>query len=122
MQGFFKSKIVLVVASSVVTMCVICSLVSIIGIITDQQKKNVITPNSPSLTPTTKISPTSIPIFSPSPIPEPIKTETTTPTTYKVYYRTCADARAAGVTPIYRGQPGYRTGLDRDGDGIACDK
>lgn len=38
-----------------------------------------------------------------------------------VYYRRCAEARAAGVAPIYRGEPGYRAGLDRDGDGAACE-
>lgn len=37
------------------------------------------------------------------------------------YYRNCAAACAAGVAPIYQGQPGYRSGLDRDGDGIACE-
>jgi Excalibur calcium-binding domain len=37
------------------------------------------------------------------------------------YYKNCAEARAAGVTPIYQGQPGHRAGLDRDGDGIACE-
>ncbi|MFD3675505.1 excalibur calcium-binding domain-containing protein [Streptomyces sp. NPDC058613] len=37
------------------------------------------------------------------------------------YYRRCADARAAGAAPLYRGQPGYRSGLDRDGDGVACE-
>ncbi|WP_353745116.1 excalibur calcium-binding domain-containing protein [Sphingopyxis sp. SCN 67-31] len=37
------------------------------------------------------------------------------------YWRRCADARAAGVAPIYRGQPGYRDGLDADADGIACE-
>lgn len=37
------------------------------------------------------------------------------------YYPTCAAARAAGVTPLLRGQPGYRPGLDRDGDGRACE-
>nr|WP_246580682.1 excalibur calcium-binding domain-containing protein [Deinococcus aestuarii] len=36
-------------------------------------------------------------------------------------YRSCAQARAAGVTPLRRGQPGYSTSLDRDGDGIACE-
>ena len=39
-----------------------------------------------------------------------------------VYYRNCAEARAAGAAPLYRGQPGYRPGLDRDGDGIACER
>ena len=38
-----------------------------------------------------------------------------------VYYRRCADARRAGAAPIYRGQPGYRSELDADHDGIACE-
>jgi len=38
-----------------------------------------------------------------------------------VYYPNCAAVRAAGKAPLYRGQPGYRPGLDRDGDGIACE-
>lgn len=36
-------------------------------------------------------------------------------------YSSCSEARAAGVTPIYRGQPGYSAKLDRDGDGVACE-
>lgn len=44
----------------------------------------------------------------PPPAPEP-------------YYRNCTEARRAGVTPIYRGQPGYGPHLDRDNDGIACE-
>ena len=38
-----------------------------------------------------------------------------------IYYPNCAAARQAGAAPIYKGQPGYRPGLDRDGDGIACE-
>jgi hypothetical protein len=38
-----------------------------------------------------------------------------------VFYRNCAQARAAGAAPIYVGQPGYRPGLDADGDGVACE-
>jgi len=38
-----------------------------------------------------------------------------------VYYSRCAEARAAGAAPIYRGQPGYRDGLDGDSDGVACE-
>jgi hypothetical protein len=38
-----------------------------------------------------------------------------------VYYANCAAVRAAGKAPLYRGQPGYRAGLDRDGDGVACE-
>ena len=38
-----------------------------------------------------------------------------------VYYPNCDAVRAAGKAPLYRGQPGYSTKLDRDKDGIACE-
>ena len=37
------------------------------------------------------------------------------------YFANCAAARAAGVAPLRRGDAGYRPGLDRDSDGIACE-
>ena len=37
------------------------------------------------------------------------------------YYPNCSAARAAGAAPIYRGEPGYREGMDGDNDGIACE-
>lgn len=37
-------------------------------------------------------------------------------------FSSCAAARRAGYTHMRRGQPGYSANLDRDGDGIACDK
>lgn len=37
------------------------------------------------------------------------------------YYPGCDAARAAGVAPLYAGEPGYREGMDGDGDGIACE-
>ncbi|WP_246124263.1 excalibur calcium-binding domain-containing protein [Nocardia bhagyanarayanae] len=37
------------------------------------------------------------------------------------YYRNCAAAKAAGAAPLRQGEPGYRSELDRDGDGIACE-
>jgi hypothetical protein len=39
-----------------------------------------------------------------------------------VYYANCAAARAAGAAPIYVGAPGYRPALDRDSDGVACER
>ncbi|CCU59996.1 excalibur calcium-binding domain-containing protein [Bacillus subtilis] len=39
-----------------------------------------------------------------------------------VYYKNCTVARQAGVAPIHSGEPGYAKHLDRDGDGIACDR
>lgn len=38
-----------------------------------------------------------------------------------VYFSRCAEARAAGMAPLYAGTPGYRPGLDGDGDGVACE-
>lgn len=50
------------------------------------------------------------------------ETTTTTAAVTAVSYASCAEARAAGVAPISKGQPGYSTRLDADKDGIACDK
>ena len=38
-----------------------------------------------------------------------------------VYYANCAEATAAGAAPLYAGSAGYRSGLDGDGDGVACE-
>lgn len=38
-----------------------------------------------------------------------------------VYYKNCTEARNAGAAPIYRGNPGYGSHLDRDGDGVGCE-
>lgn len=38
-----------------------------------------------------------------------------------VYYANCTEARDAGAAPLYAGSPGYRSGLDGDGDGVACE-
>lgn len=37
------------------------------------------------------------------------------------YYPNCAAVRAAGAAPIYEGDSGYSSDLDRDGDGVACE-
>ncbi|HHQ8914544.1 TPA: excalibur calcium-binding domain-containing protein, partial [Bacillus cereus] len=42
--------------------------------------------------------------------------------TSNAYYKNCAAVRAAGKAPLYKGQPGYASHLDRDGDGVACEK
>lgn len=51
----------------------------------------------------------------------PVIPQLKTPSPAPAYYRTCAEARAAGAAPLLRGQPGYRPELDRDGDGRACE-
>jgi endonuclease YncB( thermonuclease family) len=47
--------------------------------------------------------------------------KTTAPPAAGVYYANCTEARAAGVAPLHTGDPGYRSGLDRDHDGVACE-
>lgn len=36
-------------------------------------------------------------------------------------FGSCDEARAAGAAPVRRGDPGYSTELDGDGDGVACE-
>lgn len=38
-----------------------------------------------------------------------------------IYFPNCTAAREAGYRNIRRGEPGYRSALDRDDDGIACE-
>jgi hypothetical protein len=40
---------------------------------------------------------------------------------HSVYYSGCNEVRAAGKAPLYAGQPGYRSEMDGDSDGIACE-
>ncbi|TYQ10511.1 UNVERIFIED_ORG: DNA mismatch repair enzyme (predicted ATPase) [Gordonia westfalica J30] len=57
-----------------------------------------------------------------TPIPEP--TYTPPPAAgvpSSVYYANCSAVRATGADPIYVGQPGYSSKLNRDGDGVACE-
>lgn len=51
----------------------------------------------------------------PNPTPQP-------PAISGPRFKSCKEARAAGYSHMRRGQPGYAPHLDRDDDGIACDK
>jgi hypothetical protein len=53
--------------------------------------------------------------------PDGIDADVVAPAPAETYFRSCAEVRAAGRAPILRGQDGYRSGLDRDGDGRACE-
>lgn len=37
-------------------------------------------------------------------------------------FRNCTEARAAGAAPVMRGDPGFGPHLDRDSDGIGCER
>lgn len=39
-----------------------------------------------------------------------------------VSYANCKEVKQAGKAPLYQGQPGYSYKLDRDRDGVACEK
>lgn len=53
--------------------------------------------------------------------PDPSLGISSPPIDVGVYYSDCAEARAAGAAPIYRDEPGYRSELDRNNDGVACE-
>lgn len=78
----------------------------------------------PTPTPTQTWTPTPETTTVYVPLPPPQETSTAlpiAPLAPSVYYGSCKDARRAGVSDIPVGAPGYRPGLDRDGDGIACE-
>lgn len=71
-----------------------------------------------TMPPTTTTPPTTQP---PPPPPPPTSPPTSPPPPTSTYYANCSAARAAGAAPVHRGDPGYGTHLDRDGDGIGCE-
>ncbi|MFE3558678.1 excalibur calcium-binding domain-containing protein [Streptomyces sp. NPDC059193] len=69
--------------------------------------------------------PTTAPAPDPAPDPTPEDDGGSTGSTGgggSVSYRNCAAVRAAGAAPIRRGDPGYGRHLDRDGDGVGCER
>jgi hypothetical protein len=64
--------------------------------------------------------PVATPVAAPAPAPAPQPAPAPAPAP-SVYYANCAAARAAGAAPVHRGDPGYSSKLDRDGDGIGCE-
>ena len=84
---------------------------------------------TPTAAPTTTPTPTATPEATPEPTPKatpqatpkPTPKATPKPQPAVVSYANCTAVKAAGKAPIRRGQPGYSTNLDRDGDGIACE-
>ncbi|MFD9031623.1 excalibur calcium-binding domain-containing protein [Streptomyces sp. NPDC059567] len=82
-------------------------------------------PNSPDVTGGTAVvritvdAPVPSPTPTPTPKPKPTRTQKAEPPA--VYYRNCDAARAAGAAPVRRGDPGYASHLDRDGDGVGCE-
>ncbi|PZR52946.1 deoxyribonuclease [Xylanimonas oleitrophica] len=61
------------------------------------------------------------PAEAPAPAPAAPEAAAGAPAPADVYYASCTEARAAGAAPVRVGDPGYRAGLDRDGDGVGCE-
>jgi hypothetical protein len=80
----------------------------------------VTTTTTAPTTTTTTVPPTTMPASTAPPTTAAHVAPTTTQPA-SVYYANCDAARAAGAAPLHRGDPGYRSGLDRDNDGIACE-
>ncbi|MEU0536672.1 excalibur calcium-binding domain-containing protein [Amycolatopsis tolypomycina] len=79
--------------------------------------------DAPAPAPAPVVTPTPAPKPAPAtkaaPPPPPVETTEEAPA---AYYANCSAAKAAGAAPLYRGEPGYRSALDRDGDGVACER
>lgn len=76
--------------------------------------------NTSSSNVTATDTPPPLPLLQP-PAPPATADVAPPPLSSSVYYNDCGDARAAGAAPLRAGEPGYRLGLDRDGDGVACE-
>lgn len=74
----------------------------------------------PPIAPATEVPDVAPPPVEPAPYtPPPVQPPPAEPAA--AYYANCDEARAAGAAPLHRGDPGYRSGLDRDDDGVACE-
>ena len=67
-----------------------------------------------------QVAPAPQPAPTASPRPRPAAPTPAPPA--ELYFSSCKEAHAAGYSHMHRGEPGYSPHLDRDGDGIACDK
>lgn len=75
-------------------------------------------PTKPSESPTAPKPTTPAPT---KPGPETTPPGKPTPSGF-AFYRNCDEAKRAGAAPLHRGDPGYSRRLDKDGDGVACEK
>lgn len=68
-------------------------------------------------------SPRTRPTSKRPPIKKPVKPSTSPkPTSTEVYFKSCKDVWNSGDPDgLRKGEPGYRPGLDGDGDGTACE-
>ncbi|XTR51680.1 GmrSD restriction endonuclease domain-containing protein [Pseudarthrobacter sp. So.54] len=92
----------------------------------DAAKAAVVVPEPAAPAPApTYVAPAPAPFVAPVPAPAAAACAAAPyvpPAPAAAHYANCAAVRAAGAAPIRIGQPGYSRSLDRDGDGVGCEK
>ncbi|MEE2032555.1 excalibur calcium-binding domain-containing protein [Rhodococcus chondri] len=81
----------------------------------------VYTPPPTTTRPAPAYTPPPEPVYTPPPAPIYTPPPVVADVPSGVPYKNCSAARAAGAAPVYVGEPGYGTHLDRDGDGVGCE-
>lgn len=85
-----------------------------------QQQRQARPQPAPRQVAPTPTVPQPAPTTPPRPRPRPATPAPAPPA--ELHFSSCKEARAAGYSHMRRGEPGYSPHLDRDNDGIACDK
>ncbi|WP_433213354.1 excalibur calcium-binding domain-containing protein [Dactylosporangium sp. CS-047395] len=143
-----RRPLLLGIGGGLAGLCVLCSLIAYLVPKDDKREPQheqqpvvpvAVTPTATALPATTTAAATQAAVTTPSavvitttaaappPPPPPPKTTKAAPPPpaetedNDVYYKNCTEAKKAGAAPLYRGEPGYRSALDRDGDGVACE-
>ncbi|MFJ2208459.1 excalibur calcium-binding domain-containing protein [Streptomyces microflavus] len=95
--------------------------------VTETAKVTVTATPEPAPT-VTKIKKVRVTVTAAPPEPDPVPAAEEPDPVYEddsgggsTYYKNCTAVRAAGAAPIRRGDPGYDSHLDRDGDGVGCE-
>lgn len=101
-----NNKIILAVVGVIVIILCLCGRCAI----EDSSSSTYIPTVDESVQPSTKKTV----VVKKTPKPKKTKAE-------EAYYDNCNEAWEKGAAPIAKGQPGYRKGLDRNSDGIACE-
>lgn len=77
--------------------------------------------DSSSPSPDAEPPPAPAPVAPPAEQPPPPPPPADPPPPQSTSFANCTEARDAGAAPVYRGDAGYGTHLDRDGDGVGCE-
>nr|WP_142062839.1 DUF1524 domain-containing protein [Pseudarthrobacter sp. B4EP4b] len=94
------------------------------GQLAPTEQQAVAAPAPPASAPPVSAAEPAPVVAAPAPVavvPAPAAPAAVVPAPAAVFYANCAAAKASGAAPILTGQPGYRAGLDRDLDGVACE-